>query len=163
MKCMEHWWLDTDNGKLKYWRETCPSVILSTRNLLRTRLGLNPGLHSEWLVTAEALLPRNGNVHANDLGFLTTGSINERSNTSHILSVVMSSNSSSACLMYQQKSIMYTYNNKHLNLDAVDIYLRLYSTGSDAAYTCITWLQISWVQASANIMCHYTQTRNSVQ
>jgi len=137
------------------WRKTCPSAILSTTNLLRTSLGLNSGLHSEWLVTAEALLPRNGNVHVNNLGWLTTGSINEWSNTSHILSAAMSSNSSSACLMYQQKSIMYTYNNKHLNLDAVDIYLHLYRTGSDSACTCITWLQIFWVQASV-ISCVIT-------
>ena len=40
--------MDTDKGKLKYLeRETCPSVILSTTNLLRTILGSNPGLHSE--------------------------------------------------------------------------------------------------------------------
>ena len=108
------------------WRETCPSVILTTTNLLRTILGLNPGFYSRWMVTAEALLARNGNVRVNNFGCVTTGSINERSETSYILSAVMSSNSSSACLMYQQKSIMYTYNNKHLNIDAMDIYLHLH-------------------------------------
>jgi len=49
--------------------------------------------------------------------------MNEQSDTSHILSAIMSSDSSSVCLMYQQKSIMYTFNNKHLNLDTVDVYL----------------------------------------
>jgi hypothetical protein len=56
---------------------------------------------------------------------MRNNTLNKQTNTSHILTAVMSSNSSSACLMYQQKSIMYTYNNKHLNLDAMDVYLRL--------------------------------------
>ena len=105
------------------WRETCASIILYTTYLLRTSLGLNPGLHSEWLVTAEALLPCNGHVHVNNSGCVRTGWMNEQSDTSHILSAIMSSDSSSVCLMYQQKSIMYTFNNKHLNLDTVDVYL----------------------------------------
>jgi len=47
---MEHWW-NTDRGKLKYLRKTCPNATLSTINPTQTGLGLNPSLHCEKLAT----------------------------------------------------------------------------------------------------------------
>ena len=43
---VEHRWNDTDRGKLKYWRKTCPSATLCTTNPTRTELGLNPDLRN---------------------------------------------------------------------------------------------------------------------
>jgi hypothetical protein len=48
---MKHLWNDTDQENRRIWRRICPSAILSTTNLTRTALGVNPGLHGEKLVT----------------------------------------------------------------------------------------------------------------
>ena len=50
MNIKEHWRDDTDKAKLKYKKETCASVTLSTINSTWTALGLNLGLHGEKLV-----------------------------------------------------------------------------------------------------------------
>jgi hypothetical protein len=41
---MEHWWNDTDRGKLKYWEKTFPIATLSTINLICTFLGVKSDL-----------------------------------------------------------------------------------------------------------------------
>jgi len=51
MNIKEHWRDDGDKAELKYKKETCASVTLSTINSTQTALGLNLGLHSEKLVT----------------------------------------------------------------------------------------------------------------
>jgi hypothetical protein len=38
-------------GKIKYWRKTCTSASLSTKNPIRTGLGLNLGLCSKMPAT----------------------------------------------------------------------------------------------------------------
>jgi hypothetical protein len=48
---MEHWWNDSDWGKLKYLEKTRHSPISTTIKPTQTGLGLNPGLCSEKVVT----------------------------------------------------------------------------------------------------------------
>jgi hypothetical protein len=40
---MRHWWDDTERGKAKYYRKTCPSANLSTTNLTWNGLGIEAG------------------------------------------------------------------------------------------------------------------------
>jgi len=59
MNGMERWWNETE----VLW-ESLPITTLSTTNPTRTHLGLNPGLHSERLVTnhqSHGMAHRNSN------------------------------------------------------------------------------------------------------
>jgi hypothetical protein len=49
--CGEPWWNDIDCGKLNNSEKTYPSATLSTKNPTWKDQGMNPGLHSERLVT----------------------------------------------------------------------------------------------------------------
>jgi hypothetical protein len=44
---MEHWWNDTDRGNRSTGRDTCPSATLSITDSTWTGLGANPGLGGE--------------------------------------------------------------------------------------------------------------------
>jgi hypothetical protein len=46
LQVMEHQWNETDRGKPKTRRKTCPSATLSTTNPTWTDPGSNPGLRS---------------------------------------------------------------------------------------------------------------------
>ena len=41
---MEHWWNDTDRGKLKYWEKSCHMDTTFTANLTYTGQESNPAL-----------------------------------------------------------------------------------------------------------------------
>jgi hypothetical protein len=44
---MAQWWNDTDSENLKYWKQTCPNVTLSTTNPKQVVLEINPGIRDE--------------------------------------------------------------------------------------------------------------------
>jgi hypothetical protein len=51
---MEHWWIDTDKGKLKYSEKNLSQSTVSTINLTRTNPESNPRLRSDKAATVSA-------------------------------------------------------------------------------------------------------------
>jgi hypothetical protein len=61
---MEHWWNDTDRGKLKYFEKNTCNATLSTTNTIWFGLGLKPGLHDDRLVCQNRRCYRSEGVAA---------------------------------------------------------------------------------------------------